>query len=81
MTAKEAMQIVKSKYTDMSVIECFDFPDFYAFGMTEKRAEHGLVAGGCFTVSKTTGKLGTISPVLDYEAFLKAKPIDINTLN
>lgn len=81
MTAKEAMQIIKSKYTDMSVIECLDFPDFFAFGLTVKGAEGEDVGGGYFTVAKNSGKLGEFTPMQDFEAFLTAKQIDINTLN
>lgn len=81
VTVKEAMQIIKNKYSDMSVIECLDFPDFFAFGLTEKGAESEDVGGGYFTVAKDSGKLGGFTPTQDFEAFLTAKQIDINTLN
>lgn len=81
MTVKEAMQIIKNKYPDMSVIECLDFPDFYAFGLTEKGAEDEEVGGGYYTVEKDNGKLGVFSPTQDFDAFLSAKSIDINTIS
>ena len=81
MTAKEAAKILKNEYTDLSIVECFEFSDFYAFGMAKKGAEHELTAGGCFTISKSDGKIGAINPVLDYEVFSKGEPLDISILD
>ena len=81
MTAKEAYKIIKQAYAEMVVIECLEFPDFYAFGLTEKGKENESVVGGYFTVAKDSGKLGGFNPTSDFEAFFAAKSIDVSTFN
>ena len=81
MTAKKAYEIIKTKYPDLVVIECMEFPEFYAFALTEKGKEDELVSGGYNTVNKTTGEMGGINPIHNFEAFSTAKEIPISTLN
>lgn len=81
MTAKEAMQKIKSKYTGMSVIGCFELPDSFVFALTEKGKEDEVFGGGYYTIEKGNGKFGGISSLELSEIFSSAKPIDINTLN
>lgn len=77
MTAKEALEIIKGKYPDMSVIECLEFPDFYGFALTEKGEEDEPTGGGYITVSKEDGTISAFTPTMDLELFLSAKFIDL----
>ena len=81
MTAKEAYEIIKKEQSGMVAIECLEFPDFYAFGLTEKGEEDEAFGGGYYTVNKISGELNTFTPTQDFEAFFAAKTIDTNTLD
>ena len=81
MTAKEAAEILKSKYKDKSIVECLVFADFFAFAMTDKGKEAEDRAGGYDTVNKKTGIISTFNPIEDMSAYMSAVLIDINTLN
>lgn len=81
MTAKEAYVIIKKENPGMVTIECLEFLDFYAFGLTEKGKEDEQIGGGYITVNKTSGEIGGFNPTEDFDAFFAAKPIDIDTLN
>ena len=74
MTAKEAYEIIKKEHSGMMVIECLEFPDFYAFGLIEKGKEDESFGGGYYTVNKIGGELNAFSPTQDLEAFFAAKP-------
>lgn len=78
ITAKEAFQIIKDKYIDQSVIECFELSDCYAFGLVDKGRENELCGGGYCTVNKYNGCLGGMTSVK--LAFSKATSIEINKL-
>ena len=80
MTVQEAYEIVKIKYPDMVVIECLDFPVFYAFAFTEKGKEHEAMGGGYITINKDSGKIGSFSPPQDFEAFFAAQSIPVDIL-
>ena len=80
MTVQEAYEIVKDKYQGMVAVDCLEFPDFYAFGLTEKGREDEPVGGGYVTVNKQSGVLGGFSPTQDFDAFFAAKPIDAEAL-
>lgn len=81
MTAKEAYGIIKKEYPGMVAIECLEFKSFYAFGLTEEGKENEQIGGGYTTVNKTSGKIGAFNPTEDFEAFLRADPIDVDALN
>ena len=81
MTVKEAHEIIKNKYPDLVAIECLDCPKFYAFALANKGWNGEFLGGGYNTVNKTTGELGSLHPIHDFEAFLSAKEISISTLN
>ena len=81
VTLQEAYAIVKDKYQSMVAVDCLEFPDFYAFGLTEKGREGEPVGGGYTTVNKKNGALGGFSPVQDFDAFYAAKEISIDELN
>lgn len=79
MTPKEAYLILK-KTTTRVAKACREFPEFYAFFMVEKEHFDEDYVGGFDTVNKTTGKIDAFSPVEDFDAYFKSKPIDIKEL-
>ena len=81
MTAKEASQILKSKYKDMSIVEYLNFVDFFAFALIANGKETESFAGGYDTVDKKTGSISTFNPTEDMASYMSADSIDINTLN
>ena len=81
MTAQEAYKIVKQENPGMVAIDCIEFDDFFAFGLTDKGFEDELCGGGFITVNKISGKTGGYTPTENLEAFVAAKRIDIDTLN
>lgn len=81
MTAKEANKILLAKYADKVVLECLEFPSFYAFSLVNKNQVGKTVGGGMYTVDKNTGALGRFSPTTDLDAFLAAKKINLAEIN
>ena len=81
MIAKEVYEIIKKEYPGLKVIECLEFPDFYAFGLTEQGKEDEAFGGGYHIINKTSGELNTFTPTQDFEAFFAAKIIDTNTFD
>ena len=81
MTVKEAYEIIKKENPGMKAVDCLEFADFYAFALADESWNGELLGGGYNTVNKTTGKTGGINPAHNYEAFLEATEIPIDTLN
>ena len=81
MTIQKAYETIKHNYPDKVVVECLEFADFFAFALTDKGVENESAGGGYDTINKTSGAIGTFSPVQDLEAFIAAKQIDVSTLN
>ena len=80
MTVKDASGIITAYRPDKTIIECLEFPDFYAFAMVDKGREGELYLGGYYTVGKADGAIDSFSPVDDVDALLAAKQIDLAEL-
>lgn len=80
MIAKDASRIVSAHYPNKTVIECLEFPDFYAFAMVDKGREGELYLGGYYTVDKNNGAIGGFSPADDWDALDAAKKIELAEL-
>lgn len=78
MTIKDGTKIIVNKYPNMSIIECLDFPEFYAFAIVDKGKEDEGFGGGYITVNKTDGGISSFNPTMDLQLFMSAKPIDVN---
>ena len=46
LTVKDAFRIIKDKYVDKSIIECFELSDCYAFALVDIGYENELCGGG-----------------------------------
>lgn len=75
MTANDAYEVIKKANPKMSVVECLEFPEFYAFALVPKGKEGEPIGGGYDTVDKRTGELGAFNPIEDFGAFRAAKKI------
>ena len=80
MPIKDALQIIINKLPGMSVIECLEFPEFYAFALAEKGKEKEDFGGGYHTINKRDGSLSTFIPTMDFQLFQSAIPIDLKEL-
>ena len=80
MTVKDASVIVAADYPNKTIIECLDFPSFYAFAMVDKGLEGGLYLGGYYTVDKTSGTIGAFCPTDDLDALFAARKINLAEL-
>ena len=80
MTVKDASRIVMAHRPNKTIIECLEFPNFYAFAMVDKGRENEWFLGGYYTVDKVDGTIDGFSPVDDVDALFAAKPIDLAEL-
>ena len=80
MTVKDASRIVTAHRPNKTIIECLEFPTFYAFAMVDKGRENELFLGGYYTVDKADGTIDGFSPADDWGALSTAKPIDLAEL-
>ena len=81
MTAKEASEKLLAKHPDKVILECLEFPKFYAFALIEKSQVGQMVGGGYRTVDKNSGAIGGFSPTSDLDAFFAAKKINLKEIN
>ena len=80
MTAKDASRIVMALRPNKTIIECLEFPDFYAFAMVDKGREGEWYLGGYWTVGKADGAIGDLRPVDDWDALSVIRQIDLAEL-
>ena len=80
MLIEEALKIIKNNFPEMEIIECLEFPEFYAFAIIGKGAEHRDFGGGYNTVSKRDGSLSTFTPTADIQLFMSAKSVDFTNI-
>lgn len=80
MTAKEAHDIIKKQYPNMTSIECLEFADFFAFALVETGRENESIATAYNTVDKNTSALSVFNPIEDFDSYFAAKSIDLEEL-
>ncbi len=78
LTVKQALAHIKKAYSGKVVVECLEFPSFYAFALRDEGRENDEFAGGYDTVYKTTGEIGVFLPTEDLDAYMNAKTIELN---
>lgn len=81
MLFKDALKTIKDAFPQIEIIECLEFPEFYAFALIDKGKEKEDVGGGYNTVSKRDGSLSTFAPTMDIHLFMSAKSVDLTNTN
>ena len=81
MTVNEAARIIMTEYPDKAIVECLDFPAFFAFALVDKGREGELFGGGYDTVNKLDGTVGSFSPTDDLELFHRARKVKLRKVS
>ena len=77
MTFEQALQKAHVRYPNDVCLSALDMGDVWAFHFDDIDESKRGYGRGYVTINKTNGDVGQFSPVLDLEAFSKAKRINI----
>lgn len=82
MNVKKAKKIICDKYKTKKIIECLEFDDFFAFGLTDNDFDptNDSVGGAYITVNKTDGRIGVFNPFYDTSKLASAKKVNLTNL-
>lgn len=83
MNAHQAYSILSKKYPLCRVMSCLDFGSFFAFDLRRISipADEMLYTGPYLkAVNKKTGKIYEYNILLDPDAYLNAKPIEVHDI-